>query len=172
MSRVNLFLFFCLHILLTNFAYAGWFGPKDYDECIIEGMNGIQSNVAARLVRQSCLKKFPPQKAKTSKSTRVPIEIQENLSGRASILLSNLSGNIYNGNSDWTITELIIMLSEENSFEKSLEALKNNKSEPRMDKYKIEVNIPPYTNKDFFISVDWPKGEPYEWHIYEAYGYK
>jgi len=170
--RKILYLYMCVFIMVPTTAFAGWFGPSDYDECIIEGMKGVQSDVAARLVRQSCLKKFPPQKDKTPKSEKIPQDSKENLSGHTGIgSLGYFSGNIYNGNSDWTVTELIINISEKDWFEKAINK-KEGAPDPRMDKYRIEVTILPYTSKDFTISVDWPKDEPYEWNIYEARGYK
>lgn len=167
--------FFLLCLALPVNAYSGWFGPKDFDECIIEGMKGVQSDVAAKLVYQSCLKKFPPPKAKEPEKTTMPSEAQEKLTGRAGMgPYGYFSGNIYNGNSDWTVTELIININEKDWMNKTINYIKdnNNKPKPRMDKYKIEVVIPPYTNNDFSISVDWPRDKPNEWNIYKALGYK
>ena len=171
---VNSVSVFLLCVVLPVNAYSGWFGPKDFDECIIEGMKGVQSDVAAKLVYQSCLKKFPPKKAKVPEKTKLPIEALEKLTGHAGLKSSGyFSGNIYNGNSDWTVTELIIDIREKDSIKKSINNyLDNNKPKPRIDKYKIEKVIPPYTNEDFLISVDWPKDKPNEWDISEALGYK
>ena len=55
--------------LFSSVTYAGWLGgPSDYDECILEGIKGVTSDVAAQLIRQSCQKKFPrnPPKIKVS----------------------------------------------------------------------------------------------------------
>ena len=35
------------------------FGPKDYNECILENMKGVTSDTAATLVNKSCREKFP-----------------------------------------------------------------------------------------------------------------
>ena len=45
---------------------AGLFGPSDYDECIIEGMQSVQSDRAADFVAASCFKKFPVQENRTA----------------------------------------------------------------------------------------------------------
>lgn len=45
----------------SNIVYADWFGPKSYDDCILEGMRGVTSDLAAREVKMACLRKFPPQ---------------------------------------------------------------------------------------------------------------
>lgn len=172
MSRLILFFILTVYSLTPVYAIADWFGPDDYDECIIAGMKGVQSDVAAQLVHRSCLKKFPLKKSKSQISQKIPLESKEHITGRASITsYGYFSGNIYNGNPDWTITELIINLTEKGWLEKRILA-KEEMPLPRQNKYRIEINVPPYTNKAFSISVDWPKGEPYEWNIYEAQGHK
>lgn len=40
-------------------ATAGLFSPTTYDECILENMKGVQSDVAARAVAKACREKFP-----------------------------------------------------------------------------------------------------------------
>ncbi len=37
---------------------AGWLSPGDYDECILESMKGVTSNLAAAHIAKSCRKKF------------------------------------------------------------------------------------------------------------------
>ena len=38
---------------------AGWFGPSNFEECILDGMKGISSNLAAEAVARACRSKFP-----------------------------------------------------------------------------------------------------------------
>ena len=40
-------------------AVAGWFGPDDYDECILKHMKGVNGRRAAGVVHRSCRNKFP-----------------------------------------------------------------------------------------------------------------
>ncbi len=47
---------------LASTADAGWFGPSNYDECILENMNGVGSDMAARAVGAACARQFPPKK--------------------------------------------------------------------------------------------------------------
>ena len=42
-------------------ARADLFGPDNYDECILESMKGVTSDVAARLIHRSCRNKFPKE---------------------------------------------------------------------------------------------------------------
>ena len=47
-------------LLLFSKNVLAWtaFAPKDYDECILENMKGVTSDVGARLVNNSCHEKF------------------------------------------------------------------------------------------------------------------
>ena len=44
-------------------AKADLFGPDSYDECILESMKGVTSDVAARIIMLSCRNKFPEEKS-------------------------------------------------------------------------------------------------------------
>jgi len=50
-----------LLFLLSCFgtAHAGWFGPKNYDECILENMKGVTIVQAVWAIKSSCRAKFP-----------------------------------------------------------------------------------------------------------------
>ena len=48
--------------LLPVVAVAGMLGPQNYDDCILENMKGVGSNLAAAQVAASCARKFPPGK--------------------------------------------------------------------------------------------------------------
>jgi hypothetical protein len=51
-----------LGFALAGTAGAGWFGPSNYDECILEHLKGVSSDMGARMVAASCAKQFPPKK--------------------------------------------------------------------------------------------------------------
>lgn len=55
---------FSLVLFCPTVSLAGWFGPSDYEECILESMKGVSSNAAAIAIAVACKKKFPPQKEK------------------------------------------------------------------------------------------------------------
>ncbi len=50
--------------LIPFTANAGWFGPSDYDECILKNMKGEEGKTAASLIMMSCRNKFPLQAKK------------------------------------------------------------------------------------------------------------
>jgi len=97
----------------SSYAQFGLFGPSDYDECIIEGMQGVQSDRAANFVADSCFKKFPVEENENAGEQLTSGEL-------ANIQLSDATwekrylGNeydidetIYNGN-DFGIKSIII----------------------------------------------------------------
>ena len=47
-----------LFLMSTNIYAWNVFGPKDYDECILENMKGIDSEAGANFVNKSCRNKF------------------------------------------------------------------------------------------------------------------
>lgn len=53
------FLAIILIFASSNCAYADWFGPKDYDECILENMKGASNKDAVIAIKRACRSKFP-----------------------------------------------------------------------------------------------------------------
>lgn len=99
---------------------AGWFGPSNYEECILESMKGVTGDVAARQIAQACRKKFPNSPADDKKPKRRFFSWEKKLSeynlsqisGNAGPGYGNyFSGNMYNGNTDITITQVTIRIS-------------------------------------------------------------
>jgi len=67
MLRIKLMLVLLLGLSNLSSAYA-WppFGPKNFDDCVLNGMKGVTSDFAAKAVYKSCRDKFPnsaPQKS-------------------------------------------------------------------------------------------------------------
>ena len=59
MAKTVTVLFLVVILPLPSLSF-GWslFEPKNYEECIIDGMKGVSSDVAAREIRKVCTKKF------------------------------------------------------------------------------------------------------------------
>lgn len=142
-------------------ANAGLFGPSDYDECILESMKGVTSDVAARQIAASCRKKFPPEEKKKKKSKKLGYSELSKLTGKAGLGYGNyFSGNIYNGNKEITITEISVRVTTTN----------NGKKVSRT--YTDEVTIAPQTTADFgFSIIKGDKDADYSWGILGARGY-
>jgi len=159
---LSVFVFACL---FSSGTYAGWLGgPSDYDECILEGMKGVTSDVAARLIRQSCQKKFP-QKTPEDKSVELPNSALEKIEGKAGTSnIGYFQGNLFNGNGDWHITSLTVRIED-------------NKTKQYKD-YETSVNqglysssLPPLAKGEFsFKPYEIPKD--ISWTILGGRGFK
>tara|TARA_B100001057_G_scaffold370139_1_gene373954 strand:+ start:46 stop:438 length:393 start_codon:yes stop_codon:yes gene_type:complete len=57
MKKTTLLIFLLIGYAETSSAQL--FGPRNYEDCIIEGMQGIASDLAAEAVRSACREKFP-----------------------------------------------------------------------------------------------------------------
>ena len=96
----------------------------------------------------------------------IPPDAVGNLTGRAGMGDRGLffSGNIYNGNKDWTVTHVTIMLVPKRKG-KDAAAFLNAK------KYNEDVTVAPLTSAHFFFAAPGPKQE-YSWNIVAARGHK
>ena len=157
---------FLLAILVTGLApeqscIAGWFGPSNYDECILDSMKGTTGDLAAQLIAKSCRKKFPVKPEPVIPSRDLSSDKISQITGRAGISYGNsYSGNLYNGNSGVTVTQVTLSI--------SCSIAKKNVTR----NYYVDVNIPPLTTKDFTISiVAGDAGAEYTWSVISAKGY-
>ncbi len=65
----KLTLLFLLMVSNSSFAWSV-FGPKDYDECILQNMKGVNTDVGAKLINKSCSEKFKEKEIDDSKKDR------------------------------------------------------------------------------------------------------
>src|SRR3989344_762952 len=139
---------YCLIIIVCIYptvSLGGWFGPSNYDECVLESMKGVTSDLAARAIMRSCRDKFPEPKTNDSE---VPANVVGQLDGRAGMTNYGwFTGTIYNGDKEWTITQLPIVLvpkSKDKSADLTL----------RAREYNVLVNAPPLTSTELNVKVD------------------
>jgi hypothetical protein len=109
--KIFLFIFFIVISFFPNLSQAGMFGPKNYDDCILENMKGVKSDKGAILIRESCRKKFPLQKEEDS-SCDLSEDILKQIDGKAKSEIDGkyFSAQLYNRNSEWFITTLVIRI--------------------------------------------------------------
>ncbi|MBM9515049.1 hypothetical protein [Desulfogranum marinum] len=86
-------------LFLAPYVHAGWFGPKNYEECILKNMKGASSNAAAYNIRAACYKKFPVK-------TDVPLDFSS-----VSMTITNLNNgeftiSIFNKSYDYCLTSI------------------------------------------------------------------
>lgn len=154
-----------LLILLASpdVAAAGWFGPSNYDECVLDSMKGVTSDVAASAITRSCREKFPK---KGPSDSEVPASVVNQLDGRAGMTsYGYFRGTIYNGNKEWTITQMTIILAPKSKGKSAAEI-----SHPR--EYNVDVTAPPLTDVKFSVSADNTSAGEFDWTITKARGYR
>jgi hypothetical protein len=159
---LTVFVFTCF---FSPGTYAGWLGgPSDYDECILEGMKGVTSDVAAQLIRQSCQKKFP-KKTHEDNSVELPSSALEKIEGKAGVAGNGYyEGIIFNGNREWHITSLTVRLEDSKSKQ-----YRDYEASVKQGAY--SYSLPPLTKGEFsFKPYEVPKERI--WSILSGRGYK
>ncbi|NLY15344.1 MAG: hypothetical protein GXZ05_03045 [Gammaproteobacteria bacterium] len=136
--------------------------PKDYDDCILKNMRGVDSDLGAAQIRSSCRKKFPKESEYRNKERDLDYREIAAVTGRAGLSYGNrYSGSLYNGNKDITVTSVNVRVSSkvgENEISRE---------------YQVKVNIPPQTTSDFgFDIIVGDKGAEYSWGLVGGKGYK
>lgn len=87
--------------------------PQTYEDCILEGMKGVTSDVAARAIMAACLKKFPDAAPSVRAPSRTPlpqsevslitIEVAVDRSARSRIYV-----NVHNGTRSWNVERMVL----------------------------------------------------------------
>lgn len=119
----RLFAVICLFIWIPIPAMGGWFGPINYEECILKNMKGVTSDKAVLEIRKACRAKFPKKPIKKpikkQKLRDVPKKVLENITGKAwftdkahpdASSIYNLYARLHNDNAKWTISKVEIRI--------------------------------------------------------------
>ena len=96
-------------------------GPTNYDECIIDAMKGVSSDVAARAIIESCRSLFPeaqaapqavaepaPAAAEAADARALTAEELGRINAKAKVFGDRYRVNVYNDNPGLTLTEVTI----------------------------------------------------------------
>lgn len=157
---------YCLIIIACIYpsvSIGGWLGPSNYDECVLESMKGVTSDAAAGAIVRSCRSKFSE---KIPNDSEVPANVVGQLDGRAAMTdYGYFKGSIYNGNKDWTITQITVVLVPKTK-------VKSPDPARRAREYNVNFSVPPLTNSDFSVSADGGGSSEFDWSISNARGHK
>ena len=102
--------------LLPMAGILGNAGQQNYEDCILNNMKGVQSDIAAQAILDACRSKFPNANGGTglpaqSKPGILPNQALNQLNGELlQDLGSELVFRLYNGSSDWEIHSLTLGL--------------------------------------------------------------
>lgn len=106
---------FIVLLFLQSSVSNAWtlFGPKNFDECILQGNKGVTSDVAARNIARSCRNKFPFQE-KGCISEELTHSERELVTRKPKIWESGgtytFELDLYNGNKDKALSEILVEL--------------------------------------------------------------
>jgi hypothetical protein len=67
-------LFLALVASSANAQLSNLFGPDNYEECVLENMEGVSSDLAARMIADSCRSKFPAIERERGKPLNLSID--------------------------------------------------------------------------------------------------
>lgn len=141
--------------------------PSNYSDCILRAMKGITSDVAARAIEHSCRKKFPEQ---ARHGTEVPRSVLSRLNGNSRFYegdgySSTFSGQFYNGNADWVITQITVDLA-------FVDPNKEANSPPQIVALNLGYALQPLDHVPFCLSLDVGNLKFDSWAIRAARGNK
>lgn len=151
-------------VLIAGPLHAQCIGPGNYPDCVRSSMKGVTSDVAAKAIEAACREKFP---APTTSHTDLPASALGQVDGRASFSeiagsSNTFSGQIYNGNTDWSLTQIAV------------EVILTTKGEgttlQRPRTYNLNIAIPPRSNARFCLNLQLPDLKFQSWRIAGARG--
>jgi hypothetical protein len=172
----------------ANPCVGGWFGPSNYEECILKNMKGVTSDKAVLEIRKACRAKFPKKPIKKPKLRDVPKKVLEDITGDAwftndpdAPCAYNFYARLHNDNAKWTITEVKIRIFDKAT--KTYEYILSNKRASTSPGIQWDIfdsvesvlegseDLYPFKSKRFPFFV---KKVPIEreWTIVEAKGYR
>jgi hypothetical protein len=109
------FFFVFLFLYSTNSIAWTLFGPKNYDECILQNMKGVTDKTAAELIMMSCLSKFDtPSTAKKCTEREFTRTEREHISSTARLDFTELTIDFHNGTKNLSIVEANVSISADN----------------------------------------------------------
>lgn len=142
-------------------ASAGPFGPSSYDDCILDSMKGVTSDLAAKAIAQSCKAKFPPVAVASRPLTRW--ELEQLTAQGTRVGANTFGGTVYNGNARVTVTKIVF----------SLTASVNGARVTR--DYASGVIVPPLSSRPFAMAIVADRfvdpAQPDMWELRSADGY-
>lgn len=161
MTRILIHLAFAL-ALLPSKGHAFW-GPKNFDDCILQNMKGVTSDDAADMIYESCLEKFSQKQPAEVEIPPWAINKLDAIAGETNY--GYFKGDMHNGNSEWIITKVTIALV-------MTPPNKTSKEKPITREYEANVYIPPLTTREFSFNIGHKKSPSYGWILLKASGLK
>lgn len=136
--------------------------PGSYDHCVEQSTKGTTSPRAADNAARTCREKFEKMKLH---GIPLPPDALDKLIIHAGFGYGIFSGSIYNGNSEYTVTQITVLLTPTGKM-KPAEASVDGKE------YDIDLTVPPLTKSALSMPILSDNTQEYSWKITKASGYR
>ncbi len=136
--------------------------PGGYDQCLQESMKGITSDRAAAIAMRACRKESPGNRVTEAD---LPADAFSKLVTHAGFGYGIFSGSIYNGNRDYTITQITIVLAPMRKKEAAGASVEGKE-------YHIDLSLEPFTKGALSMPILSDNTLEYSWRLTTARGYK
>ena len=147
-----------LFLLSPGQSGASQTGPANYDQCIQAAKKATASNRNTDEAARSCHKKFS---GKRPQDENLPPEVLGKLDTDGGFGYGIFGGSIYNGNSDYTITQVTLLLTPLPA-ELALAA----------KEYNIDVTLQPLSKGELSAALTSDVTREFSWRLIRARGYK
>lgn len=137
-------------------------GPVGYDQCVQESMKGITSDRAAAIAMRACREESAEGKLTEAD---LPADAFSKLVTHAGFGYGAFSGSIYNGNGDYTVTQVTVLIAPSTPT-KGAEASVNGKE------YNITLTVQPLGKGALSMLIPSDNTLEYSWKVVKARGYK
>ena len=155
--RAIVALFSVVLLISPGQSIANQTGPANYAQCIKAAKKAAGGPAASEAAR-SCLEKFP---GKVLEDENLTAEALVKLDADGGSGYGIFSGSIYNGNSDYTVTQVTILLTPIPA------------GSPLITReYNIDVTVQPLTKGALSVSLISDGTREFSWSLTKARGYK
>ncbi|WP_020409854.1 hypothetical protein [Hahella ganghwensis] len=155
----------------SGVAQGGTIDSKNFDECVLEHMKGVVSDVAARSINRACRNQFPDS-VPSEEISRIPKLAVDKIAGEGKVGVNGaFSGELFNGNREWVVHQVIVRLIDKNSATyRDYKADVKDGAKGEGNLY-VESGVQPLSKGSFTFEVFSPPGQ-YDWYLLEGYGVK
>lgn len=149
-------------LVSTNLPAGNLPDPGGYDQCVQESMKGITSDRAATIAMRACREESPEGKLTEAD---LPADAFSKLVIHAGFGYGAFSGSIYNGNGDYTVTQVTVLIAP-------MEPGKGTGASVSGKEYNIGLTVQPLSKGALSMPIPSDNTLEYSWKVVKARGYK
>ena len=157
-----LFIFGLVLLISPNLCARSLPESSNYHQCVLESTKGVTGNSAMEIAKSASREKFPDTKFHDAE---LAPEVLGKLVIHAGFGYGIFNGSIYNGNSDYTLTQITILLAPMGKKESADVSVDGKK-------YNIDLTVQPLTKGALSMPIPSDNTLEYTWTLVNARGYK